>query len=174
MVFSSQHYTQFYIIFVRFLPNSGDNVGLTFEAFGFVYDAFDITLDTMLMIVFALALRYLRKYDMTYIIRVDYDDTSSLHPNLNVSNHYVLFTWKYSCLAILCLNGIIVPSYACCVYYVLFLAIMTIIALFPLKDKTFVYLFRTICYYTCLHILVLFAYQLRWILHIDIDTHLAK
>ncbi|VVC27297.1 Piezo non-specific cation channel, R-Ras-binding domain,Piezo domain [Cinara cedri] len=137
--------------------SSGDDVGLTFKAFGFVYDAFDITLDTMLMIVFALALRYLRKYDMTYIIRVDYDDSSSLHPNLNVSNHYLLFTWKYLCLAILCLN-----------------AIMTIIALFPLKENTIVYLFRTICYYTCLHILVLFAYQLRSILHIDIDTHLAK
>jgi len=124
-----------------------------------VNDVFDVTLDAVLLIVFATVLYYFPK---NYRV-----DTSIHHGSISLSvynkNYYSIFVSKYSCLAIMCLSGIIVPSFACCVHYILFTVLTTVIALFKLSNKTIACIFRTIFFYTSLHIFILFTYQVEWI-----------
>lgn len=128
-----------------------------------VDDVFDVTLDAVLMIIFAIVLYYFPKSDR--------DDTSTNHVSISIihdykKNYYSIFVSKYSCLAAMCLSGIIVPSFACCVHYILFIVLTTVIALFKLSNKTIACLFRTIFVYTSLHIFMLFTYQIEWIQNI--------
>lgn len=89
-------------------------------------------------------------------------------------NHYLLSVFKYSCLAVVGFNGIVVPSVACFFYYVSFMTITTLTILFKLEDRMVVCLFRTICLYTCLHMVALFAYQIAWVRDVDIYADLVK
>lgn len=133
----------------------------------------DLTPDIMLTILFALAVRYFPKSDFasTNAVRVSPGAHSS------VENSYPSPIPKYLCLVVMCFNGIVAPSYACSVYYGSFLAIMAAMALDVLTDKMVGRLFKTICFYTCVHVLVLFAYQIEWVRivrYIGIDLRLAK
>jgi len=128
----------------------------------------DVTLDAVLLIIFAIVLYYFPKSDSV--------DTSTNQVLISIpvdkKNYYSMFVSKYSCLAAMCLSGIMVPSLACCVYYILFAVLTTIIVLFKLSNKTIACLFRTIFLYTSLHIFMLFTYQIEWIQNIKINMSL--
>jgi len=130
-----------------------------------VNDVFDVTLDAVLIIIFAIVLYYFPKSDR--------DETSTNHVSISIpvykKNYYSIFVSKYSCLAAMCLSGIIVPSFACCVHYICFTVLTTVIALFKLSNKTIACLFRTIFFYTSLHIFMLFTYQIEWIQNINVS-----
>lgn len=133
-----------------------------------VNDIFDVTLDVILLIIFAILLYYFPKSDSV--------DTSTNHVLISIpvnkKNYYSVFVSKYSCLAALCLNGILVPSFACCVYYIFFVVLTTVIVLFKLSNKTIACLFRTLFFYTSLHVFMLFVYQIEWIQNIKINMSL--
>lgn len=112
----------------------------------------DILYDLLLTTVFWLAVYY---YPTKNITSANNED--DVH---QVNNDYFSKFLKYSCIAVVCLSGILVPSFICFVYYILFVLIMVKISVFKLSDRTTVWLFRTICFYTCLHVLILFGYQL--------------
>ncbi|XP_050529004.1 uncharacterized protein LOC126898745 [Daktulosphaira vitifoliae] len=82
-------------------------------------------------------------------------------PTLNIEN--TLSTWYFN-LAIICLNGIIVPSILSTIYYFSFVLIASLIAL---KGQRIIVLFpnifKAIGIYTCIHVVVLFFYQMHWI-----------
>jgi len=133
-----------------------------------VNEIFDVTLDAVLLIIFAVILYYFPKSNSV--------DTSTNQVLISVpvqkKNYYSIFVSKYSCLAAMCLSGIMVPSLACCVYYILFLVLTTVIVLFKLSNTTIACLFRTIFFYTSLHIFILFTYQIEWIQNIKINKSL--
>jgi len=148
--------------------DTGDNIGQLLETLGMVYDVFDVTLDTVLLIIFAIVLYYFPKSE-----RVDKSTNHvSISIHVNKKNYYSIFVSKYSCLATMCLSGIIVPSLACCVHYILFTVLTTVIVLFKLPNKTIACLFRAIFWYTSFHIFLLFAYQIEWIQNIKINMNL--
>jgi len=128
----------------------------------------DVTLDAVLLIIFAIVLYYYPKSDSV--------DTSTNQVLISIpvykKNYYSMIVSKYSCLAAMCLSGLMVPSVACCVYYILFVVLTTIIVLFKLPSKTIACLFRTIFLYTSLHIFMLFTYQIEWIQNIKINMSL--
>lgn len=126
--------------------------------------------DVLMTIVFALAMRYFPGAGAR-AVRVPVGARPSAaagRPSL---------VPKYTCLVVLCVNGIVAPSYAGCVYYGSFLAIATATALGALADKTVGPLYNAMCVYTCAHAFVLFAYQMepvRIVRYVGIDLHVAK
>lgn len=137
---------------------------------GFRNGSLDLIFDALLTIIFASVFYYFYYKDNA----ITSADRNLRNIPIYQNNYYFLFVFKYVCLAIVCMNGIIVPSLACCIYYVLFIIIITTAILFKLKDKTIAYFLRTICLYTCMHVLVLFSYQIGWFRKININLNLAK
>lgn len=135
-----------------------------------VNEIFDVTLDAALLIIFAIVLYYFPKSDS---VDASTDQVLRSVP-VYKKNYYSMFVSKYSCLAAMCLSGIIVPSLACCVYYILFILLATIIVLFKLSNKTIACLFKIIFLYTSLHIFMLFTYQVEWIQNIKINMNLKS
>jgi len=127
-------------------------------------------LDALLTFVFASVGYYFsKKNDMGVV------NDSLINMHTYKKNYYILFVLKYSCLTVICLNGIMVPSTICCTYYVLFVTIMTITVLFGLSDTTTAHIFRLTCLYTCFHLLLLFIYQIELIRNIAaINSNVAK
>ncbi|KAE9525194.1 hypothetical protein AGLY_014438, partial [Aphis glycines] len=144
-----------------------DNIGQLLDAIGLVNDISNVTLDAILLIIFAIVLHYFPKTDTNIS-----QDLISIP--IHVKNYYSIFVSKYSCLAIMCISGIMVPSIACCVYYILFAVLTTVIVLFKPLNKTIACLFRAICFYTSLHIFVLFSYQIEWIHNLKINMNLKQ
>ncbi|XP_025196089.1 piezo-type mechanosensitive ion channel component-like isoform X2 [Melanaphis sacchari] len=69
---------------------------------------------------------------------------------------------KYLCLVIICLAGVVVPSIISAFYYITFLGIMTWWSCYHPISRGFAYLFRFICLVACLHVSILFVYQMEW------------
>jgi hypothetical protein len=128
-----------------------------------------MALDAVLLTIFAIVLRYFPKNG---IIDTNVDQDSISTTSVHTKNYYSMFVSKYSCLAVMCISGIMVPSIACGVYYTLFAVLTTVIVLFKPSDKTIACLFRTICFYTSLHIFMLFSYQIEWIRNLKINASL--
>jgi len=132
-----------------------------------VNEIFDVTLDAVLLTIFTIVLYYFPKRDS-----VEPSTNQGLTRTLVYKENYHSVFLKYSCLAAMCLSGILVPSFACFVYYILFTVVTTVIVLFKLSYKTIACLFRTICFYTCFHIFMLFTYQIEWIQNLKSDMNL--
>lgn len=135
------------------------------DAIGLVNDVSNVTLDAILLIIFAIVLHYFPKSDTNI-------SQDSISIPVHVKNDNSIFGSKYSCLAAMCISGIMVPSIACCVYYIFFAVLTTVIILFKPLNKTIACLFRAICFYTSLHIFVLFSYQIEWIHNLKINMNL--
>ncbi|VVC24089.1 Hypothetical protein CINCED_3A012133 [Cinara cedri] len=69
---------------------------------------------------------------------------------------------KYLCLVIICLAGVVVPSIITAFYYITFLGIMTWWSCYHPISRGFAYLFRFICLVACVHVSILFTYQMQW------------
>lgn len=90
-------------------------------------------------------------------------------------NRFLLFFSRYTCLAVVCMSGVAAPSFACSVYYALFVATTTAAAFDALSDAAAVLVFRAASLYTCVHLFALFAYQTEWARHaVDVDAVVAK
>lgn len=73
-----------------------------------------------------------------------------------------LIIGKYLCLVIICLAGVAVPSIISAFYYITFLGIMTWWSCYHPISRGFAYLFRFVCLVACIHVSVLFVYQMEW------------
>jgi hypothetical protein len=69
---------------------------------------------------------------------------------------------KYLCLVIICLAGVAVPSIISAFYYITFLGIMTWWSCYHPISRGFAYLFRFVCLVACIHVSILFVYQMEW------------
>ncbi|XP_050528332.1 piezo-type mechanosensitive ion channel component-like isoform X3 [Daktulosphaira vitifoliae] len=69
---------------------------------------------------------------------------------------------KYLCLVAICFAAISVPSIISAFYYITFIGIMTWWSCCHPISRGFAYLFRFVCLIACLHIIVLFVYQMEW------------
>ncbi|XP_050433590.1 piezo-type mechanosensitive ion channel component isoform X6 [Adelges cooleyi] len=86
--------------------------------------------------------------------RVSHQQKSSIALTISIG--------KYLCLVMICLAGISVPSITSAVYYITFLGIMTWWSCYHPISRGFAYLFRFICSVACVHVAVLFVYQMQW------------
>jgi len=73
-----------------------------------------------------------------------------------------LIIGKYLCLVIICLAGVAVPSIISAFYYITFLGIMTWWSCYHPISRGFAYLFRFVCLVACIHVSILFVYQMEW------------
>ncbi|KAF0758899.1 piezo-type mechanosensitive ion channel component-like isoform X2, partial [Aphis craccivora] len=133
-----------------FINYEGDNIGQLLDAIGLVNDVSNVTLDAILLIIFAIVLHYFPKSDTNI-------SQDSISIPVHVKNDNSIFGSKYSCLAAMCIS-----------------VLTTVIILFKPLNKTIACLFRAICFYTSLHIFVLFSYQIEWIHNLKINMNLKQ
>lgn len=125
----------------------------TFNTIGLLYDPLDLSLEAVLTVVFALAVYY-------FPIHGNFETGTSgvlSYEHHDEKKRNLLSFFKYSCLATICLSGLIAPSFPCVIYYVLSIVIMSLMILTELSDETFAYVFKATCICTCIHALVLFT-----------------
>jgi len=73
-----------------------------------------------------------------------------------------LIIGKYLCLVIICLAGVVVPSIISAFYYITFLGILTWWSCYNSINRKFAYLFRFVGFVACIHVSILFVYQMEW------------
>ncbi|XP_022177206.1 piezo-type mechanosensitive ion channel component-like isoform X2 [Myzus persicae] len=86
--------------------------------------------------------------------RATWQQTSSISIAISIG--------KYLCLVIICLAGVAVPSIISAFYYITFLGIMTWWSCYHPISRGFAYLFRFVCLVACIHVSILFVYQMEW------------
>lgn len=86
--------------------------------------------------------------------RATWQQTSSISIAISIG--------KYLCLVIICLAGVAVPSIISAFYYITFLGIMTWWSCYHPMSRGFAYLFRFVCLVACIHVSILFVYQMEW------------
>lgn len=141
----------------------------TFDTIGLVYDPLDVSFEAVLTVVFALAV-------YNFPAHSDFDTSTggvSSYKHDDEKKRNALSIFKYSCLATICLSGLMAPSFPCVVYYILSITIMTLMILTELSDETFAYVFKATCVCTCIHTIELFTSRIELIRN-KINLNLEK